>query len=176
VDFASIGRRRAYYTAHPEPWTLSKSLPAIPTITCKGGVAGLDDAVPLLRALGLTSNDPIDIDGRLVSPRVIALSLLGRLPDPDPLPPPVSGLIVTARGRLNGRAVERRSEVMAPSRMTLLTGLPTAVGVSLVAAGASVPLGAVPPEIAFSPTEFLDRLSRLGVEIRTEQVELSQCS
>lgn len=165
VDFRSIGARQAYFTAHPEPLTLSRSLKGVRDVTCKGGVAGLDEIVPILRLLGLTSDEPLDLGDCTISPRLVALALLDRLPAPDPAPPPVSGLQVIASGFKAGHPARFAMEVMQPASMTLLTGLPTAAGIQMLAAGEVRSSGVLPPEEAFEASSFLQRVKRLGVEI-----------
>lgn len=165
VDFRSIGTRQAFFTAHPEPVTIPRYLPGLRNVTCKGGIAGLDEAVGALRALGLTSNDPITIDGVAIAPRRFAMRLLDALPAPDPLPEPKSGLKVIVRGRKDGAPLAVELEVVRPTRMSPLTGIPTAVGALLVAQKQVLAPGVTAPEGVFDTTLFLAELESHGVEI-----------
>ncbi len=165
VEFRSIGAQKAFFTAHPEPWTLSRVLPGLSRVTCKGGVAGLDEIVPALQALDLTSGASLEIGGLTIGLRQLALALLERLPVPGDLPPPMSGLMVSVSGTLNDEPATYRAEVMAPARMTLLTGLPTAAGIALLARGQVKKVGVHPPETAFEPSAFLAQVEAHGVTI-----------
>ena len=165
VEFKSIGTRQAFFTAHPEPVTIPRYLPGLRNVTCKGGIAGLDEAVEALRALGLTSNDPIMIDGVAIAPRRFAMRLLDALPAPDPLPEPKSGLKVIVRGRKGGAPLTVELEVMSPTRMSPLTGIPTAVGALLVAQKNVQAPGVTSPEGVFDTALFLAELDNHGVKI-----------
>ncbi|KAF0177865.1 MAG: Saccharopine dehydrogenase [Caulobacteraceae bacterium] len=165
VSFKSIGERHAFFTAHPEPVTIPRYIAGLRNVTCKGGILGLDEGVAALRALGLTSNTPLDIDGAMITPRRFAMALLDSLPPPDPLPEPLSALRVTVHGVKAGAPTSVEFDVMTPTRMSPITGIPTAVGALLVAQGNVKSPGVAAPEAVFDAAQFLEELRPHGVEI-----------
>jgi len=162
MTFPVIGSTPVYYVGHSEPVTLPRYIKGVKNVTCKGGCPGVDDLLPVMSAIGLTSNDPVEIDGQPVSPRAVAMQLLGRLPmDEKLLPPPVSAFFVNVRGNKDGAACEH--SFMYRGRMSDWTGTPAAIGAVMLGQGEALTLGVLAPEGCLDPVLFFHEMSKRGL-------------
>ncbi|MCK9539261.1 saccharopine dehydrogenase family protein [Dokdonella sp.] len=85
VRFPVLGECEVYYLGHPEPVTIPRYIEGLRNVTQKGGVLGLDDLLRAFRELGLTSEEPLQLAAGSVRPSEVAVALLGRMPEPDPV-------------------------------------------------------------------------------------------
>jgi saccharopine dehydrogenase (NAD+, L-lysine-forming) len=165
--FPVIGESEVYYVGHAEPVTLPLYIKGLKTCTNKGGVPGLDEELKMLSALGLTGTKPIDIKGEKIAPKDIGVALLGNLPMPEELPPPVSAIKVWIRGRRGDETVQYVYTFFG--RMTDWTGIPASIGTQMVGRGAIKAKGVLAPEGCVDTNAFLAEIAKRGMEV--EEVE-----
>jgi lysine 6-dehydrogenase len=166
--FPVIGESEVYYVGHPEPVTLPLYIKGLKTCTNKGGVPGLDAELKMLSTLGLTGTQPIDIKGEKIAPKDIGVALLGNLPMPEELPPPVSAIKVWIRGEKGDEAVQYLYTFFG--RMTDWTGVPASIGTQMVGRGEIKTRGGVlAPEGCVDTNAFLAEIAKRGMEV--EEVE-----
>ncbi len=168
VLFPEIGETEVYYVGHPEPVTLPLYIEGLKECTCKGGVPGMDEGFKVLSALGLTGTEPLDVRGDKVAPKDIAVALMGGLPLPEELPPPLSGFMVWVRGRSGADSVEY--VYTSYGKMTVWTGIPASIGTQMLAKGEIQTQGVVAPEGCVDTPRFLAEMARRGMEV--EEVEM----
>jgi saccharopine dehydrogenase-like NADP-dependent oxidoreductase len=151
VEFPGVGRLEAFYTDGLR--TLVDSLPGVDsmyekTLRYPGHVEG----VRLLRELGFFDEEPLEVEGRKVSPRLLTARLLERSlrrPEVGDL----LAMIVEVRGKASGEAsgysyyvldrFDRAGGVTAMARTTAYTASTVA---GMLAGGAIEEKGVVPPE------------------------------
>ena len=121
----------------------------------------------MLSTLGLTGTKPIDINGEMIAPKDIGVALLGNLPMPEELPPPVSAIKVWVRGKRGDEAVQYVYTFFG--RMTDWTGVPASIGTQMVGRGAIKTKGVLAPEGCVDTNAFLAEIAKRGMEI--EEVE-----
>lgn len=171
-----VGPLTVYCTDHEETETLPRFI--------KKGVKYADfklafspETVELLKTLnelGLMSNEPVDVKGVKVSPLDVFISLI---PTPAEIGGEVEGyacILTDVRGEREGakihyimytlmshREAYRRLGVTATS---YLTGIPAAVGATMLADGTIKKRGAYPPEM-LQPEPFLSKIRQKDIEI-----------
>jgi len=165
--FPVIGEAEVYYVGHPEPVTLPLYIKGLKTCTNKGGVPGLDEVFRMLSTLGLTGTQPMDIKGQAIAPKDIGVAVLGHLPAPEELPPPVSAIKVYVRGRKGEEAVQYLYTFSG--RMTDWTGVPASIGTQMVGRGEIKTRGVFAPEGCVDTKAFLAEIAKRGMEV--EEVE-----
>ena len=151
VDFPGVGRLEAFYTDGLR--TLVNSLPGVDsmyekTLRYPGHVEG----VRLLRELGFFDEEPLEVEGRRVSPRLLTARLLERSlrrPEVGDL----LAMIVEVRGEAGGEAsgyryyvldrFDRAGGVTAMARTTAYTA---SIVAGMLAGGAIEEKGVIPPE------------------------------
>jgi lysine 6-dehydrogenase len=128
-----------------------------------------------MMAIGLTSSDPIVVDGAVVNPRRTLEALLERnLPS---LGADVTLLRVDASGELDGRPATIRHQLVAyadsvngVSSMMRCTGFPAAAVARMMADGTISQRGVIPQELAVPADRLLAELAVRDLEIeRTTQ-------
>ena len=162
MTFPVIGETPVYYLGHPEPITLPRYIDGVKKVTCKGGCPGGDEALQAMAALGLMSNEPVQVDGQAVSPRAVGIQLLDRLPmDEDELPPPYSAFYVIVRGQENGAPAEY--DYMYGGQMSPWTGTPASIGAIMLGLGQVETTGVVAPEGCLDPDLFFAEMAKRGL-------------
>ncbi|PCH94685.1 MAG: hypothetical protein COB83_10725 [Gammaproteobacteria bacterium] len=157
--FNVIGDTSVYYVGHPEPVTLPRYIKGVKNVRCKGGCPGADEVLHAFSALGLTSSTPLDIDGMKVSPRKVAMKLLGKMPmEESELPPPYSGFKITVSGIKNGEAAS--NVFYYGGRMSAWTATPTSIGVLMLARGEIEHRGVLAPEGCIEPERFFSEMAK----------------
>jgi lysine 6-dehydrogenase len=138
------------------------------------------EQIRLLRDLGLTASEPIEIDGAWVAPRILlARRLEAMLPREGD---DVVLLLAEAEGYANAgdrkppaarrhsiRIIDRNDPATGLSAMTRMTGFPAAIIARMLAAGEVTAPGAVPQETIIPAKRLLAELARRGVRIETWQ-------
>jgi lysine 6-dehydrogenase len=155
---APVGRINCYHLGHPEPVTLPRFLPAVRTVTLKGGLSEqpLNDLALWLARLRLTDTPAKkDVLGQIIKATLPFLSKLGEAEEP------CSAVRVDVGGWSDG--VYRQVSYGAAAHMPELTGLPLAIGALMLARGELQMPGVVGPEACIEPGPFLAELERRGV-------------
>lgn len=134
------------------------------------------EQIRLLRDLGLTASEPIEVDGAWVAPRnLLARRLETVLPHEGD---DVVLLLAEAEGYAPGtgggrprplrhsiRIIDRNDRATGLSAMMRMTGFPAAIIAHLLASGEIAAPGAVPQETIVPAARLLDELARRGVRI-----------
>ncbi len=141
------------------------------------------EQIRLLRDLGLTGSEPVEVDGAWVAPRnLLARRLEAVVPregddvvlllaEAEGFAPPATGspdAPPTAR-RLSIRIIDRNDKATGLSAMTRMTGFPAAIIARLLASGEIAAPGAVPQETIIPAELMLAELARRGVRIERWQ-------
>ena len=178
-DFPGVGRLEAFYTDGLR--TLVQSLPGVDsmyekTLRYPGHVEG----VRLLRELGFFDEEPLEVEGRRVSPRLLTARLLERSlrrPEVGDL----LAMIVEVRGEAGGEAsgysyyvldrFDRAGGVTAMARTTAYTA---SIVAGMLARGSIEEKGIIPPErIGMNEgiaEELLSELGKRGVIVEASRL------
>lgn len=132
------------------------------------------EQIRLLRDLGLTASEPIELDGAWVAPRsLLARRLEALLPHEGD---DVVLLLAEAEGYVAGagapravrhsiRIIDRNDPATGLSAMARMTGFPAAIIARMLASGEVAAPGAIPQEIIIPAERMLEELARRGVSI-----------
>jgi len=176
VDFCGLGTYRAYVYPHPETITLPRYIKGVRRVTNKGLVLppGYAELIKNVVKLGLTTDEPLEVQGHLISPLEFAVAFIIKKREEilkkAGLTRPVGCLKIVVSGRKGGKLLKyifSLASVGAGTGMTMqdATGLAAALGAVLMAQGRIKGPGVLPPEACVNPDEFLALLkASLGVE------------
>lgn len=173
-----IGRTRVYRTLHSEPATFPDSFRAKGLQHCewREGGPGID-VLQLLAALGLGSDQPLDVHGHPVSPKEVLLALLKRqklLGYPDGVRVEDREIVdVEVQGRDRSGPVTRHAYAAFRSKpewgvaaTEIAVGMCGSIGAILIGEGKGNGKGVLPPEISMPPAPFRKMLATRGVVTR----------
>jgi saccharopine dehydrogenase-like NADP-dependent oxidoreductase len=166
-----VGRLETYFVPHSETHTLPRFLTSQPQhVSVRGSwQPGIMRAMRLFLEYGLTSEEPLRVDGTSVSPRAfLRAHLLKRPPQMDG--PVAFFLRVEVNGTRNGspaRAVFRSAHPTAwgSAGTARMTGIPASIALQALARGAVLRAGVVAPEAAFEPKVFFGELAKRGITV-----------
>jgi saccharopine dehydrogenase (NAD+, L-lysine-forming) len=185
-DFPELGVLNCYYVDHEESRTLPKYFPTARTVDFK---LCMDDVtietLRVMKRLGLSSKDRVQVGDTTVVPRDVVVSLL---PDPRDLAGRMRGKTCVgtlARGHKNGESRafyiynvadhETAFTELGVQATAYQTGIPPVIAARLIHEGRWAGPGVRSPE-EFDPDPFLERLAREGmpwhVRDDTARVEL----
>lgn len=165
--FGNVGTVKLYDLGHPEVYTVPQALPDIKNIKIKCAFyppAGMDFVLELNRQ-GFLNTEPVEVDGKEVSPRNVLLKMMENTvmnPDypggfqPEGREPEEygTGTVMDVYGTKDGQPVHYQSAFQ--SNMGTVTGYPLAVGAVLLAKGEIEETGLMIPEVAIkNPKEFV---------------------
>ncbi len=173
---APVGLQHPACTLHSELATLPQSFRSkgVREVSFKIAFPGdLADRLRFVHALGLTSRDPMTVNGRTIVPRDLLLALLAAAPRPVAAGPrdEYEVLRVTVRGKQGRRSVEVILDCHVPGMpswgigVDIDTGAPPSIVAQMLAAGALDARGVLPPERAIPPQPFFRELRRRGMRI-----------
>ncbi len=172
-DFPELGVLNCYYVDHEESRTLPKYFPTARTVDFK---LCMDDVtietLRVMKRLGLSGKDRIQVGDTTVVPRDVVVSLL---PDPKDLAGRMRGKTCVgtlARGRKNGESRafyiyniadhETVFTELGVQATAYQTGIPPVIAARLMHEGRWAGPGVRSPE-EFDPDPFLERLAREGM-------------
>lgn len=162
-DFPKIGSGIPIFPyPHPEQVTLPRYLD-VRNVTNKGSVLPLPyfDLTAAVCRLGMTSRNPVFVNGHPVIPHDFAVAYLIRerdriLKETD-FGSQRGCLSVVVSGTKDGKAAEYRIHLLSTSRaLGEGTGTPAAMGVLLLQQGRITANGVLPPEACVNPTDFIN--------------------
>lgn len=164
-----LGRCQAFVTSGGTstcPWTLAGRVREYDYKTIR--YPGHYEKIKALLDLGFFGQEPVRVDGRPVVPRHLSNLLIGRKID-FPKDPDLAVLRVSAFGRLKGKKVEMRFEMIdyqdpktGFTAMERTTGFPSAI-VAHHLVRRLAPAGAVPLELAVNPEMFMEDFKKRGI-------------
>ncbi len=172
-DFPELGVLNCYYVDHEESRTLPKYFPTARTVDFK---LCMDDVtietLRVMKRLGLSSKDRVQVGDASVVPRDVVVSLL---PDPRDLAGRMRGKTCVgtlARGHRNGEARafyiyniadhETVFTELGVQATAYQTGIPPVIAARLIHEGRWAGPGVRSPE-EFDPDPFLERMAREGM-------------
>ena len=164
--FPVLGEVPLYPYPHPEQVTLPRSL-AVRQVTNKGSVLPIAyyELTAELCRLGLSSREPIDVNGHSITPYDFAVAYLIRERDRilrDTQFGSARGCMsVIVKGRKAGKRRELRVHIFSKaSGLGEGTGIPAAIGAILLQQGKISATGVLPPEACIDAAEFLALATR----------------
>lgn len=173
VEFIEpVGALETYFVPHSETHTIPRFIQPQPRHVAVRGSWHPETmrAMRLFLEYGLTSEEPISVDGTTVTPRDFLRTYL--LKNPPPLDGPVAFFLrVDVTGRRGGTtssAAYRSSHPTdwGPSGTARMTGIPASVALQALARQEVSRAGVMGPEAAFDPSRFFAALDQRGIRIR----------
>jgi saccharopine dehydrogenase (NAD+, L-lysine forming) len=160
-DFPLVGEVPIYPYPHPEQVTLPRYLD-LRQVTNKGSVLPIEyyHLTAELCRLGLSSKEPVNVDGRPIVPHEFAVAYLirerERILHETGFGSRRGCISVVVKGRKAGAARELRVHLASRSGgLGEGTGIPAALGVLLLQRGKITAKGVLPPEACIDPEDFL---------------------
>lgn len=176
-----IGMRRTMYILHSEVATLPLSFrdKGVREVSFKIAFdAEFIDRVRFLRAIGLGSAEPIEVDGAEVRPiEVLNRVVLSRRPaarGPLRQYEIVRAVVCGLRDRKKVTVVADCHTAGMPAwgvGLDIDTGSPPAIVAQMLARGEIDRVGVVPPELGVPPSRFFAELARRGMKVRLRERE-----
>lgn len=158
VEFPEpVGKLPVFHVGHAEPVTIPRNIPGLKEVTLKGGIhpSWLSKLAIILAKLNLT-NTPSKRE-KLTNLVYKLLPLMGR----GGLE--VSGLRVDIYGEKEGN--KKHLFYACVDRMSIITGVPAAIGAVLIGKGIIKEKGVFAPEAVIDPDVFLKELERKNIKI-----------
>ncbi len=162
TDFMNVGTYPVYGYPHPETITLPKYITGIKRVTNLGLVLPVSYAelIKDMVRLGVTSDEPLDVQGEMVIPREFAVAfVISRRNDllaEAGITEQMGCLKIVVKGSKDG---EPHTYVFSMSSkgmgMGEGTGIPAALGAIAMSEGKIERKGAFPPEAAVSPRDMI---------------------
>jgi len=160
-DFPYIGPTTIYPYPHPEQVTLPQHI-AVRQVTNKGSVLPEPyyDLIRDLARLGLSSTEPVEVDGQSIVPYDFAIAYVlrerERILEETRFGQQRGCISVVVRGSSAGEPCEYRFHMASTSQaLGEGTGIPAAIGTMLMQRGQVQGKGVLPPEACLRPMEFL---------------------
>lgn len=156
VDFIEpFGPCEVHFVGHPEPLTIPRYIQGVKRVVNKGGLLPrwVNDEVRALSSWGFTSTEPIEVEGKGVNPRELALELWQNRPPNRDLGDYTSGVKTVVKGFRGGEPVIITYDIggnTAPG-----TGIPASIGAQMIARGDVPKKGVHAPEGCIDPQLFL---------------------
>lgn len=150
---------------HPETFSLPRVLPNIQNISIKLGLYPIEiqRTLKTLTLTGLTSAEPIEVNGQTVVPRDVTLTLLDEVSPRTELfenehPEPLSSSAIEIRGKKDGHEVLFKT--IGYGNMGPATGYPLAIGAEMLAQGQVEKVGLMVPEECIDPLPFIAEVGK----------------
>ncbi|MBW1990291.1 MAG: saccharopine dehydrogenase NADP-binding domain-containing protein [Deltaproteobacteria bacterium] len=167
-DFPVLGKGVMLYPyPHPEQVTLPRYI-SLKQVTNKGTVLPSEyyDLTRDLCALGLNSKEPLEVNGKSITPHDFAVAYIIKMREKILEKTGFGGqrgcCSVVARGVKDGRPLEYRFHMASASQaLGEGTGIPAAAGVLLMARGKIREKGVLPPEGCVNPLDFIELIPGL---------------
>lgn len=153
VEFPGIGRLKLYFTGHPEPITLPKSMKVKKRVTIRGGlIPGWQNSLAkFFIKIGLTSTvDRLEKFSKAIHKIEDIFRSGGK---------PISGV------RVDVLREDKHVSYVALDRMRRLTSIPASIGVEMILKEKIKTTGIHPPEEVIDPGEFLTELQSRKISV-----------
>jgi saccharopine dehydrogenase-like NADP-dependent oxidoreductase len=162
IEFRDVGTYRVYGYPHPETITLPRYFKGLKRATNMGLVLppAYAEIIKGTVRLGITTEEPIEVDGRTVVPLEFAVAfILAERPKilrAAGLTGPMGCLKIVVKGRKKGEAHTYVFSLSSKTQgMGDATGIPAALGAMLMATGKLEGTGVLPPEACVKPMDLL---------------------
>lgn len=173
---APIGEQVLYYQQHSEPITIPRFVPGVRSVKVYGTYhVAVMNALRVFRDHGLMQNEPVEYEGRAISPRGFLTKLLTGRDIAFPGPTHYC-LIITVQGRKDGAEVTHTYTMThdpdGPRAGELpqvwMTAVGTSVGAQLMCTDAVRGTGVMAPEGCIDPGALLRGAAARGYDIQWE--------
>lgn len=162
TDFMNVGTYPVYGYPHPETITLPKYIKGVKRVTNLGLVLPVAYAqlIKDMVRLGLTSDEPLEVQGQKVIPREFAVSFVisqrdGLLKNSE-ITEPMGCLKIVIKGTKDGEASTYIFSMSSRGMgMGEGTGIPAALGAITMSLGKIALKGVFPPEAAVNPKDMI---------------------
>ena len=173
IDFLPpVGTLETYYVPHSETHTIPRFLSKKPThVSVRGSWhPEIMAAMRLFLAYGLTSEQPIAVDGANISPREFLRAHLLARKEPIGKGQVAFFLRVDVTGRTDGAAATSTYRSSHPTHWgaagtARMTGIPASIALQALARGDVTGTGVMGPEAAFEPEAFFTELKQRGIVV-----------
>ncbi len=186
TDFRDVGTYPVYGYPHPETMTLPKYIKGVKRVTNLGLVIPVSYAelIKSMVKLGLTSDEPLEVQGHMIIPREFAVAYVisrrdGLLKEAG-IDFPRGCLKIVVKGTKDGDPLTYVFQ-MSSSGMGMGegTGIPAAMGAIVMGQGKITLKGAFPPEAAVDPQDMIQLAGEIikssgmgeGAPIYIEQID-----
>jgi lysine 6-dehydrogenase len=176
-----FGYHKTYYMSHAEPYMLSRSIKGAKLIELRGGYppAFIEDMKFFLK-YNFLSTKPINVNGHSIAPRDFLTEHL--LVNSKKYNEKTIGHVdyIEVIGIKNGGKTKYTYIVTQPEEwgldtLALATGIPGAIGISMLAEGKVTERGVLSPEMCIDPEYFLNQLSKTGIRVTSKVETYSNC-
>ncbi len=179
VDYpAPIGRRPSFTTLHSEVATLPRAFPEAEEVTFKIALEpALVERFQLLAAIGLASNEPVEVGSSMIRPRQVLAAVARTLPQAAGTED-VESLMVVLEGARGGEPARVIAEsLIHPDPEAGLgggardTGIPPSIVAQMIGSGEIEQRGMFAPEDVVDADRFFEELARRGIRytVRSER-------
>ena len=180
-DFPMVGKDIPIFPyPHPEQVTLPRYMD-LKQVTNKGSVLPLDYYLLTAEAckLGLASREPVDVQGHSVAPYDFAIAFLinerERILKEQNFGSQCGCMSVVVKGIKDGEAIEYRMHIASESAgLGDGTGIPAAIGTTLLSQGSIAATGVLPPEACVDPGQYIAAALSLPQIGSTSSISIEQ--
>jgi len=153
-----LGKMEVFHIGHPEPITLPRYFKGLKYADDKASFAPpiVNDWIVNLRALGLCSGEPVDINGTAITPMDMAAKFFHKTCKGMKDYPKDGGLRVEVKGKWRGKTT--RLIYSATGRIAAGTGIAAAIGAQMLADRMVEETGVFAPEGCIDPGIFMQEL------------------
>lgn len=163
TELPEVGTCAVYPYPHPETITLPRYIQGVRRVTNLGTVLppAYAELIKGMVRLGITGEEPLDVQGRQVIPREFTISYVlaqrPRLLEEAGLKEPVGCLKMVVRGTKEGEPLTYVISLASRGQgMGEATGIPAAMGAILVERGKLPGRGVLPPEACVDPLDLFE--------------------
>jgi saccharopine dehydrogenase-like NADP-dependent oxidoreductase len=175
VEFhEQIGKQEVVYIPHEETRSLSKTFPELKRVSVRGCFPPATmELVRIMVKYNFYQGEPVEVYGTKVKPTDFMFEFLLKNPEAKKNPVWAYGLIVEVTGKKNGKPAKITLKNSHPSMdewggksaYGKNVGIPLSIGAQMLAKGKAEGKGVFPPEASLNSIEFLDELSKRGIQI-----------
>ena len=175
VEFhEQIGKQEVVYIPHEETRSLPKTFPELKRVSVRGCFPPATmELVRIMVKYNFYQGEPVEINGTKVKPTDFMFKFLLKNPEAKKNPVWAYGLIVEVTGKKNGKPAKVTLKNSHPSMEEWggksaygkNVGIPLSIGAQMLAKGKVEGKGVFPPEASLDSIEFLDELSKRGIQI-----------
>jgi saccharopine dehydrogenase-like NADP-dependent oxidoreductase len=175
VEFhEQIGKQEVVYIPHEETRSLPKTFPELKRVSVRGCFPPATmELVRIMVKYNFYQGEPVEINGTKVKPVDFMFKFLLKNPEAKKNPVWAYGLIVEVTGQKNGKTAKVILKNSHPSMDAWggrsaygkNVGIPLSIGAQMLAKGKVEGKGVFPPEASLDSIEFLDELSKRGIQI-----------
>jgi len=165
---------------HPEQVTLPRYI-NLKQVTNKGSVLPMDyyTLTAEVCRLGLASREPVDVQGQSVVPYDFAIAFLirerERILKEQNFGSQCGCMSVVVKGKKEGEAMEYRMHIASENAgLGDGTGIPAAIGATLLSQGKITAKGVLPPEACVDPGQYIATARSLPQIETTSSISMEQ--